>query len=123
MNATRPAVLGPNIFRRLFVAVIGSLMIVSLCSAQRPKTPPAGKKADDDKPPVAKKADAQKRDAGRNADDRTEPQLVNLQTDDGVLISATYFPPLRPSKDVAPVVLLHGLGEKESIFFPTKTEH
>jgi len=97
---------------------------VSLLSAQRPKTPPAGKKADDDKPPVAKKGDTQKRDAGRdNADDRTEPQLVNLQSDDGVLISATYFPPLRPSKDVAPVMLLHGLGEKESIFFPTKTEH
>src|SRR5262245_7993437 len=124
MNAIRPAVHGPSIFRRLSVAVISSLMIVALLSAQRPKAPQAGKKADDDKPPVAKKADAQKRDAGRNnADDRSEPQLVNLQTDDGVLISATYFPPLRPSKDVAPVILLHGLGEKESIFFPTKTEH
>lgn len=74
---------------------------------------------------MVKKGDTQKRDTGQrsNPEDRTEPQLVNLQTDDGVLISATYFPPPRPGKDVAPVILLHGFGEKESIFFPTKTGH
>jgi alpha-beta hydrolase superfamily lysophospholipase len=123
MKMTRPVAYRPGTLRKLIVAAISCLMIGSIAYAQRPKTPPA-KKGEEDKAPTVKKGDAQKRDTGRNnADDRTEPQLVNLQTEDGVLISATYFPPLRPGKDVAPVMLLHGLGEKESIFFPTKTEH
>src|SRR5437867_8277681 len=86
---------------RFCVAVLASLMIASIANAQRLKTPPPAKKGDDEKPPAAKKGDTTKRESARgNPDDRTKPQLVDLQTDDGVMIAATYFPPLRPGKDV-----------------------
>src|SRR5262245_13408936 len=94
MNTTLSTGCLPGILRKMFVATVAGLSIVSISYAQRPKTPPANKKAEDEKPQAAKKDT--KKDAARNSDDRTEPQLVNLQTDDGVLISATYFPPLRP---------------------------
>jgi pimeloyl-ACP methyl ester carboxylesterase len=124
MITIRPVVRWPNRLQTCIIASLVCLSTASLSYAQRPKNPP-GKSDDEQKAPVARKADTQKRDvtARSSADDRTEPQLVNLQTDDGVLITGTYFPPPRPSKDVTPVILLHGFGEKESIFFPTKTEH
>jgi alpha-beta hydrolase superfamily lysophospholipase len=92
--------------------------------AQRQNTPAQSKKkGEDDK--AAKKGDAKKETNARGGaqEDRTKPQLVDLETDDGVMIAATYFPPLRPGKDVPVVLLLHGFGEKQSVFFPTETEN
>jgi dienelactone hydrolase len=109
-----------RVLRTFWLATVATLAIVSIAEAQRPKTPPP---ADDDKP-AAKKANAPKRDAARsNPDDRTKPQLIDLQTDDGVMIAATYFPPPRPGKDVPVVMLLHGYGEKQAVFFPTEMQH
>jgi pimeloyl-ACP methyl ester carboxylesterase len=109
---------------RLLVGAFASLLIVTTTYAQRPKTAPPAKKGDDEKPAATKKAEAPKRDAApANPEDRTKPQLIDLQTDDGVMIAATYFPPLRPGKDVPVVMMLHGYGEKQAVFFPTEMQH
>jgi len=100
-------------------SILGLLLISVPALAQRPKSPmPTAKKETE----VAQGA---KRDASPRSEqeEKTKPQAVDLQTDDGVLIAATYFPPIRPGKDVPAVILLHGFGgttgEKQSVFWPT----
>ena len=91
-------------------------------AAQRPKAPAAKKDEADDTKPAAKKAEA-KREAKAGADDeKTKPQAHDLETSDGVLIAATYFPPTRPDKNTPVVMLLHDYGEKQSIFWPSSSE-
>ncbi len=105
------------------------LMIASLAlpgqAAQRPTKSAAAKKEADDT--ATKKAEAAKRDskpAGPKSDqdEKSKPQAHDFDTADGVLIAATYFPPLRPGKDVPVVMLLHGYGEKQSVFWPTGSD-
>ena len=91
-------------------------------AAQRPKTPAAKKGDADDTTPAPKKAEA-KREARAGADDeKGKPQAVDLETSDGVLIAATYFPPLRPDKNTPVVMMLHGYGEKQSVFWPSSSD-
>jgi dienelactone hydrolase len=102
------------------LAVAG--LSIPVIAAQRPKSP-AAKKDDEAAKPAAKKAEA-KRDAKAGAeDDKTKPQAVDLETSDGVLIAATYFPPVRADKNTPVVILLHDYGEKQSVFWPSSSDN
>jgi pimeloyl-ACP methyl ester carboxylesterase len=90
------------------VAWSGSLVETSLAQRRRPPIDsplqdpqPARGNADDEEPPVkeppAKKLRKQK----------ANPERLTLETRDGLALNAAYYPPIRPSKDVVPVILLH----------------
>lgn len=103
------------------VLVIAGLSIPA-GAAQRPKTP-AGKKGEaDDTKPAAKKTEAKREAKAGGDDEKNKPRAVDLETSDGILIAATYFPPLRPDKNTPAVMLLHGYGEKQSVFWPSSSE-
>ena len=90
--------------------------------AQRPtkgagtKKAPAEDEARDKKD--AGKKDGKKEAAAQQAGKKSEPQAVDLETDDGVLIAATYFPSTL-GKSAPAVILLHGYKEKQRVFWPT----
>ncbi len=50
---------------------------------------------------------AQGQDAAKDEEKIPEPQDLVLTTGDGVELAVTYYPPIKPGKDVVPVVLLH----------------
>ena len=119
----------PNQFKLcawMFSAVCGvsiaGLTLPANVLAQGTKKAPA-KKDDPADAPATKKSDAAKKEskpAKRSDDDeRGEPQKVQMETTDHVIIEAYYFPPLRPDKNTPAVILLHDYGQKQSVFWPT----
>lgn len=53
--------------------------------------------------------------AGKGKSKLPEPELVSLETKDGVTIKATYYAGAK-SKDTVPVILIHGFGGQRSEF-------
>ena len=102
------------------LAIVG--LSIPVGAAQRPKTPAAKKEAADDTKPAAKKPEAKREAKAGGDDEKGKPQAADLETSDGVLIAATYFPPLRPDKNTPVVMLLHGYGEKQSVFWPSSSD-
>jgi alpha-beta hydrolase superfamily lysophospholipase len=110
-------------WRRLIVVASSAVLTVACALpvaslAQRPTKGAAGDNAD------AKKGEGKKeakpaQQAGPKSD-QPEPVAVELDTDDGVLIAATYFPS-RAGKNAPAVILMHGYGEKQSVFWPSRT--
>src|SRR5262245_14129559 len=96
--------------------LIPCVLIVGMCLpiaalGQRPKTKAeaAGQNKKDDAAP--KKAGAKKTDD----EEKTKPQPVDRETDDGMLIGGTYFPS-KLGKSAPVIVLMHGYGEKQRVF-------
>ncbi len=95
------------------LSLIGMLFVAfvmpTAAAAQRPKT--AAEKKKEAEAPPAKKADA----APKGDDDKDKPEVVDIPTEDGVLMRATYFKS-KMGKNAPAVILLHGLGEKRGVF-------
>ncbi|MBI3466028.1 MAG: alpha/beta hydrolase [Planctomycetes bacterium] len=109
-----------------FWLVVSATAVVGLTwpiesAAQRPNTPAGKKGAADEKPEAKKNANPGKKDAPpQDPSKKGEPQAVDLETDDGVLISGVYFPSTL-GKNAPAVILLHGLNERQRVFTPTET--
>lgn len=110
-------------FATVAALIAGLTFAAAPSAAQRPSGKGTGKKDGADDAPAQKK-DQGKKDAPKQSGDpdkEKQPQAVDLETDDGVLIAATYFPSKRGRESPA-VILLHGLGEKQKIFTPSNDD-
>jgi alpha-beta hydrolase superfamily lysophospholipase len=108
---------------RLIVVASSAMATAALATpsaspAQRPTKGAAGDNADGKKGEGKKEAKPAQQAGGKS--DQPEPQAVELDTDDGVLITATYFPSA-VGKNAPAVILMHGYGEKQSVFWPSQT--
>jgi len=118
LNAAEDIGMNTSPSRCSLVVAVGSGCLLSFvlwtistpALAQRPPSQ-AGDKAKGAEPP--KKAAAPAPEG--NQDDKEKYQIVALQTEDGMLINATYFPS-KAGKSAPAVILVHGWGEKQRVF-------
>ncbi len=84
--------------------IMGWCTIALSMSVVQAQIPPPPKKATTQQPQAA---DQPVQSTGKSTK-RAAPEEIAPKSRDGVQLSATYYPPTKPGKEVVPVILLHG---------------